>query len=51
MVEPTILCFVPHYLPGFRAGGPTRSIANLVEWLGDEYRFAIISLDRDCPLP
>jgi len=46
-MKPVVLTFVRHYLPGNRAGGPTRSIANLVERLGDEFEFRIVALDRD----
>jgi glycosyltransferase involved in cell wall biosynthesis len=46
-MKPTILTFVDHYLPGFKAGGPLRSISNLVEQLGDEFHFQIITRDRD----
>lgn len=42
-----ILTFVRHYLPGYKAGGPLRTIANMVEALGDEYDFRIVTLDRD----
>jgi len=42
-----ILIFIAHYLPGFSAGGPVRSIANLVNSLGDEYDFRIVTSDRD----
>jgi glycosyltransferase involved in cell wall biosynthesis len=42
-----ILCFVPHYLPGFRSGGVARSIANFVDQLGDEFDIRIICSDRD----
>ena len=42
-----ILCFVPHYLPGFRLGGVARSIANFVDQLGDEFAIRIICSDRD----
>ena len=42
-----ILVFVEYYLPGFKSGGPIRSITNLVEHLGDETKFKIITLDRD----
>lgn len=35
------------YLPGYRGGGPIRSIANLVEQLGQEYEFRVIAWDRD----
>ena len=46
-LKKTILCFVDHYLPGYKAGGPIQSIANLVENLGDEFEFYIICNDRD----
>lgn len=45
--RPVILTFVAVYLPGYRAGGPLRSIANLVEGLHDEFRFRIVAGDRD----
>lgn len=45
--RPVILVFVAHYLPGFCAGGPVRSIANLVNSLGDEHDFRIVTSDRD----
>ena len=42
-----ILCFVAHYLPGYRSGGPVRTIANLVNHLGDEFDIRIVTRDRD----
>lgn len=42
-----VLVFVGCYLPGFRGGGPIRSIANMVERLGDEFDFWIVTADRD----
>ena len=42
-----ILIIAGRYLPGFRDGGPVRSIINLTEWLGDEYDIRIICHDRD----
>ncbi|MGB6192029.1 MAG: glycosyltransferase [Terracidiphilus sp.] len=45
--KPTILVLLRYYLPGFKAGGPVRSIAGLVSTLGSEYDFKIICLDRD----
>ncbi len=42
-----ILTFVEKYLPGYKSGGPVRSIENLVEHLDDEIQFKIITLDRD----
>jgi glycosyltransferase involved in cell wall biosynthesis len=46
-LKPTVLVFVGAYLPGYKAGGPVRSIANLVEVLGGEIDFRIVTLDRD----
>lgn len=43
----TILVFVPYYLPGYRSGGPARSIANLVAHLGRDLHFVIVTSDRD----
>ena len=42
-----VLSFIPHYLPGYRAGGPVRALANLVERIGEEFRFNIVTTDRD----
>lgn len=42
-----ILCLISEYLPGFRSGGPIRSIANLVDQLGDKFEIFIICRDRD----
>lgn len=36
-----------YYLPGYKSGGPVRTIANLVEHLGDEFDFRIVTKDRD----
>ena len=43
----TILILNPHYLPGFKAGGPIQSIAGIVERLKDEFDFKVICGDRD----
>jgi len=40
-----ILC--GKYLPGFKDGGPVRTLINITECLGDEYDFKIITGDRD----
>lgn len=45
--RPSILTLVSHYLPGFKAGGPIRSVANLVAALGNEFDFRIVTRDRD----
>lgn len=43
----TVLTVAPYYLPGYLAGGPIRSLGNLIAWLGDEYRFLVLTRDRD----
>lgn len=45
--KPIVLTFVRYYLPGYKSGGPVRTINNMVEHLGDELDFRIITLDRD----
>ena len=45
--RPVVLTFVRHYLPGFRSGGPVRTVSNMVNALGDEIEFRIVTLDRD----
>ena len=42
-----VLIVTQHYLPGWKAGGPVRSIANMIEHLGHEFEFRVITLDRD----
>jgi len=42
-----ILTYVGFYLPGYKAGGPIRTVANLVDRLGDELEFKIVTADRD----
>jgi glycosyltransferase involved in cell wall biosynthesis len=42
-----VLVCVPRYLPGYKSGGPTRAIANMVDLLSDEFDFYIITRDRD----
>lgn len=42
-----VLISIGCYVPGYKAGGPVRTIANLVERLGDEFDFYIVTADRD----
>jgi glycosyltransferase involved in cell wall biosynthesis len=42
-----ILIFIDWFLPGYKAGGPVRSIANMVEYLKDEYAFYIVTRNTD----
>jgi glycosyltransferase involved in cell wall biosynthesis len=47
MPIPIILIIIGSYLPGEKAGGPVRTTSNMVEWLGDEFEFKILTRDRD----
>lgn len=42
-----VLVFIHHYLPGFEAGGALRSLANMVELLGEEFDFHIVTSHHD----
>jgi len=42
-----ILIFIDWFLPGYKAGGPVRSMANMVEHLAGEYDFYIITRNAD----
>ena len=43
MQKKKILVFIDWYLPGYRAGGPIQSIANLVNHLDDELDISIVT--------
>lgn len=45
--RPIILTFVARYLPGYKSGGPVRTIANMVQQIGDDFDFRIVTFDRD----
>jgi glycosyltransferase involved in cell wall biosynthesis len=45
--RPTILVILDHFYPGFKAGGPNKSIKNLIENCYNEFDFKIITNDRD----
>lgn len=47
MNKKKILIFVDWYVPAFKAGGPVRSVYNLVTQLADDYDFYIVTGDRD----
>ncbi len=42
-----ILILAGRYLPGYKDGGPVRTLINLTDLLGDEYEFRLAVLDRD----
>lgn len=45
--KPVVLAFNKYFLPGFRSGGPTRTLANMSDRLGGEFSFFIVTQDRD----
>ena len=45
--RPIVLIFLRWYLPGFKSGGPVRSVANFVDALGSDFNFYIVTSDRD----
>lgn len=42
-----VLCVSDYYLPGFKGGGPIRTISNMCELLDNEVDFWIFTRDRD----
>ena len=42
-----IVVFIDWYKPAYKAGGPISSIYNLIELLGDEMEFYVVTSDRD----
>lgn len=44
---PRILIITDYYLPGYKGGGPVRTLSNTVDWLGDEFDFYLLAGDRD----
>ncbi len=47
MSKPRVLVLVDWFLPGYRGGGPIKSVANLTAALAEEFDFAIVTRDRD----
>lgn len=46
-MKPTILTFSSWYLPGYKAGGPIRTVTNTVRHLERFFRFRVVTRDRD----
>jgi glycosyltransferase involved in cell wall biosynthesis len=42
-----VLLFAGYFTPAFAAGGPVRSLENLIGTLGDEIEFCVVTRDRD----
>jgi len=47
MQRKRILVFVSYYLPGYKAGGPVRALANMIECIGSECDIKIVTRDHD----
>lgn len=47
MTKPRLLIFTDWFPPGYRAGGPIRSTANLVEALRNDFDIHVVTSDRD----
>ena len=47
MSKRKVLVCIGYYLPGFKSGGPVRSMANMVAHLVDDVQFYIVTSDRD----
>lgn len=47
MDKPRVLVFIDWYLPGYKAGGPVRSLANLVDHLRDRIDFHIVTRNTE----
>ncbi len=45
--KPKILIFIEWFIPGFKAGGPIKSVFNIVNTLSEYFSFYIITSDRD----
>ena len=45
--KPQVLVLIDWYSPGFKAGGPVRSMVNLVDHLRDRIDFHIVTTDTD----
>ena len=46
-MKPKVLVFIDWYLPGYKAGGPVRSMANLVDHLRGHVDLHIVTTNRD----
>lgn len=46
-MKPTILIFIDWYKPGYKAGGPIRSVSNMVDALKDNFQFYIVTRNTD----
>jgi len=47
MAKPTVLLIADYFAPAYKAGGPIRSLGNLVACLGNEIEFHVLTRNRD----
>lgn len=47
MAKPRVLVFIDWYAPGYKAGGPVRSLVNMVDHLRDRVDFHIVTRNTD----
>jgi len=45
--KPVVLVVSEGYLPGFKFGGPVRSLSNMISLLADRFNFLVLTADRD----
>lgn len=45
--RPLVLVCADYYLPGYKAGGPIRTVSNLIEALSEDFEFRVVTRDRD----
>ena len=45
--KPSVLTLTEYYTPAYKFGGPIRTISNIVDRIGEEVSFKIITKDRD----
>lgn len=47
VLKPEVLVFIDWFLPGYKAGGPIKSVANIVFSLKNEVNFSIVTSNTD----
>lgn len=45
--KPTVLVSTDYYLPGYKGGGPIRTLANMADCLGSDITFNVVTRDTD----
>lgn len=46
-MKKTVLMLTDYYLPGYKAGGPIQTLSNIVDQMGDQFNFRVLTRDRD----